>query len=126
MVSVYIGYFVIRWFGCPTAPTIAVPLLLLVIMFMLAAGLVGGLGVAIERFAYRPLRDAPLITAISISFFLENSALLLFGARPRIYNTPDLISFSSGIQIGSVSIAPRSRRGLARGIIYLASRGLSP
>jgi branched-chain amino acid transport system permease protein len=98
---------VIVWFGGPNALTIPVPLLL-VIMFVLAAGLVGGLGVAIERFAYRPLRDAPriapLITAIGISFFLENSALLLFGAQPRIYNTPQFISFSSGIQIGSVSI----------------------
>jgi branched-chain amino acid transport system permease protein len=75
---------------------------------VLAAVLVGGLGVAIERFAYRPLRDAPriapLITAIGISFFLENSALLLFGAQYRVYNTSDFISFSSGIQIGSVSI----------------------
>ena len=82
--------------------------LLLVIMFVLAAVLVGGLGVAIERFAYRPLRNAPriapLITAIGISFFLENSALLLFGAQYRIYNTSDFISFSSGIQIGSVTI----------------------
>jgi branched-chain amino acid transport system permease protein len=107
MVGAYIGYFVIQWFGGPTALTIPVPLLL-VIMFVLAAGLVGGLGVAIERFAYRPLRDAPriapLITAIGVSFFLENSALLLFGAQYRVYNTPDFISFSSGIQIGSVSI----------------------
>src|SRR6202043_3169409 len=67
-----------------------------------------GLGVAIERFAYRPLRDAPriapLITAIGISFFLENAALLLFGAQQRIYNTSEFISFSSGIQIGSVTI----------------------
>jgi branched-chain amino acid transport system permease protein len=107
MVGAYIGFFVIRWFGGPTALTIPVPLLL-VIMFVLAAGLVGGLGVAIERFAYRPLRNAPriapLITAIGVSFFLENSALLLFGAQYRIYNTPDFISFSSGIRIGSVSI----------------------
>ena len=106
MIGAYIGFFVIQWFGGPTALTIPVPLLL-VIMFVLAGGLVGGLGVAIERFAYRPLRDAPriapLITAIGISFFLENSALLLFGAQPRIYNTPDFISFSSGIQIGSVT-----------------------
>jgi len=61
-----------------------------------------------ERFAYRPLRNAPriapLITAIGVSFFLENSALLLFGAQPRIYNTSDFISLSSGIQIGSVTI----------------------
>jgi branched-chain amino acid transport system permease protein len=107
MVGAYIGFFVIQWFGGPTALTIPVPLLL-VIMFALAAGLVGGLGVAIERFAYRPLRNAPriapLITAIGISFFLENAALLLFGGQYRIYNTPDFIPFSSGIQIGSVNI----------------------
>src|SRR5258708_4768428 len=107
LVGAFIGFFVIQWFGGPTKLTIPVPLLL-VIMFVLAAVLVGGLGVAIERFAYRPLRDAPriapLITAIGISFFLENSALLLFGAQYRVYNTPDFISFSSGLQIWSVSI----------------------
>ena len=107
MVGAYIGFFVIQWFGGPAKLTIPVPLLL-VIMFVLAAGLVGGLGVAMERFAYRPLRNAPriapLITAIGVSFFLENSALLLFGAQPRIYNTSDFISLSSGIQIGSVTI----------------------
>jgi branched-chain amino acid transport system permease protein len=107
MVGAYIGFFVIRWFGGAADVDIPVPLLLL-IMFVLAAGLVGGLGVAIERFAYRPLRNAPriapLITAIGISFFLENSALLLFGAQYRIYNTSDFISLSSGIQIGSVTI----------------------
>jgi branched-chain amino acid transport system permease protein len=107
MVGAYIGFFVIQWFGGPSALSIPVPLLL-VIMFMLAAGLVGGLGVAIERFAYRPLRDAPriapLITAIGISFFLENAALLLFGAQFRVYNTADFISLSSGITIGSVTI----------------------
>ena len=107
MVGAFIGYFVIQWFGGPAHLSVAVPLLL-VIMFVLAAVLVGGLGVVIERFAYRPLRDAPriapLITAIGISFFLENAALLLFGAQFRIYNTSEFISFSSGIQIGSVSI----------------------
>jgi branched-chain amino acid transport system permease protein len=107
MVGAFVGYFVIQWFGGPTAISIPVPLLL-IIMFVLAALLTGGLGVAIERFAYRPLRNAPriapLITAIGVSFFLENSALLLFGAQFRIYNTPDFISFNSGFTIGSVSI----------------------
>jgi branched-chain amino acid transport system permease protein len=107
MVGAYVGFFVIQWFGGPSSLNIPVPLLL-VIMFVLAAGLVGGLGVAIERFAYRPLRDAPriapLITAIGISFFLENAALLLFGAQFRLYNTADFISLSSGITIGSVTI----------------------
>ena len=107
MVGAFVGYFVIQWFGGPNALSIPVPILL-VIMFVLAGLLTGGLGVAIERFAYRPLRHAPriapLITAIGISFFLENAALLLFGAQYRVYNTPDFISFSSGITFGKVSI----------------------
>jgi branched-chain amino acid transport system permease protein len=107
MVGAFVGYFVIQWFGGPTGLSIPVPALL-VIMFVLAALLAGGLGVAIERFAYRPLRHAPriapLITAIGISFFLENAALLLFGAQFRVYNTPDFISFSSGFTVGSVSV----------------------
>ena len=123
MVGAYIGFFVIQWFGGPQHLTIAVPLLL-VIMFVLAAGLVGGLGVAIERFAYRPLRDAPriapLITAIGVSFFLESSALLLFGAQYRVYNTADFISLSSGIQIGSVTIDSVQILVLVLGVVLMA------
>ena len=122
MIGAYVGFFVIQWFGGPSALTIPVPLLLLV-MFVLAAGLVGGLGVAIERFAYRPLRDAPriapLITAIGVSFFLENAALLLFGAQFRVYNTADFISLSSGIQIGSVTIGTVQILVLVLGLILM-------
>src|SRR5713101_757397 len=123
MIGAYIGFFVIQWFGGSAALTIPVPLLL-VIMFGLAAVVVGGLGVAIERFAYRPLRDAPriapLITAIGISFFLENSALLLFGAQPRIYNTSQFISLSSGIRIGSVTIDSVQIMVLVMGVALMA------
>ena len=123
MVGAYIGFFVIQWFGGAQHLTIAVPLLLL-IMFVLAAVLVGGLGVAIERFAYRPLRDAPriapLITAIGVSFFLESSALLLFGAQYRVYNTADFISLSSGIQIGSVTIDSVQILVLVLGVVLMA------
>jgi branched-chain amino acid transport system permease protein len=107
MVGAFIGYFVIQWFGGPMALSIPVPLLLL-FMFLLAGGGVGALGVAIERFAYRPLRDAPriapLITALGVSFFLENAMLLLFGASYREYNTSAFISFSTGIHIGVLNI----------------------
>jgi branched-chain amino acid transport system permease protein len=123
MIGAYIGFFVIQWFGGASHLTIAVPLLL-VIMFVLAAGLVGALGVAIERFAYRPLRNAPriapLITAIGISFFLESSALLLFGAQYRVYNTPEFISLSSGIQIGSVTIDTVQIMVLGLGLVLMA------
>jgi len=123
MVGAYIGFFVIQWFGGAAHLTIPVPLLLL-IMFVLAAGVVGGLGVAMERFAYRPLRDAPriapLITAIGISFFLESAALLLFGAQYRVYNTAEFISLSSGIQIGSVTIDSVQIMVLVLGIALMA------
>jgi len=122
MVGAYIGFFVIQWFGGATKLSIPVPLLL-IIMFALAGVLVGGLGVAIERFAYRPLRDAPriapLITAIGVSFFLESSALLLFGAQYRVYNTADFISLSSGIQIGSVTIDSVQILVLVLGVVLM-------
>jgi branched-chain amino acid transport system permease protein len=107
MVGAYIGYYVIQGFGGPTALSIPVPLLIL-IMF-LAAGLGAGLlGVAIERFAYRPLRDAPriapLITALGVSFMLENSVLLLFGGFTKSYSTNNFISFSTGIHVGAFDI----------------------
>ncbi len=59
------------------------------------------LGVAIEKVAYTPLRSAPrlslLITAIGISFLLENGAQLLFGADTKSMDTlvPGNVSFGS-------------------------------
>ena len=123
MVGAFTGYFVIQWFGGPAALDIPVALLL-VIMFVLAALLTGGLGVAIERFAYRPLRDAPriapLITAIGISFFLENAALLLFGGQFRIYNTSDFIPFSAGFTVGSVSVDAVQIMVVVLGLVLMA------
>jgi len=107
MVGAFVGYFVIQWFGGANHLAVPVPVLLLV-MFLLAGGGVGALGVVIERFAYRPLRNAPriapLITALGVSFFLENTALLFFGGSYRIYNTSSFISFSTGIHIGVLNV----------------------
>src|SRR5829696_3894386 len=93
MIGAFVGYFMIQWFGGSAALVIPVPLLL-VLMFVVAGAGVGALGVAIERFAYRPLRQAPriapLITALGVSFFLQNSMLLLFGSDYRNYNGFDL------------------------------------
>lgn len=63
------------------------------------------LGVTIEKVAYKPLRNSPrislLITAIGISFLLENAAQMIFGAGaqviPPFFSTPNL-------SIGSVEI----------------------
>jgi branched-chain amino acid transport system permease protein len=66
-------------------------ILLLTLMF-LCAMLGGGLvGVMVERFAYRRLRNAPriapLITALGVSFFLENGAQLVLGAQFQSYDS---------------------------------------
>jgi len=49
--------------------------------------LVAGIGILVDRIAYRPLRDAPrisaLISAIGVSFFLQNVAIVFFQAIPR-------------------------------------------
>ena len=53
-----------------------------------------GINVAVDRLAYRPLRHAarlaPLITAIGVSFMLENAALLWKGPSPIAY--PDILA----------------------------------
>ncbi|HEY2650585.1 MAG TPA: branched-chain amino acid ABC transporter permease [Solirubrobacteraceae bacterium] len=107
MVGAFLGYFVIQWFGGATSLSIPVPLLLL-LMFLVAGGGCGILGVGIERFAYRRLRDAPriapLITALGVSFFLENAALLLWGGAYREYNTSAFIPFSTGVTVFGVNI----------------------
>ena len=58
------------------------------------------LGVVIERLAYKPLRAASslavLITAIGMSYLLQNSALIICGANPK--------SFPSVVSIGSISL----------------------
>ncbi|HEX4520967.1 MAG TPA: branched-chain amino acid ABC transporter permease [Gaiellaceae bacterium] len=92
MVGSFIGYGVLTMFGGALALTVPIFVLLIVMFFgaMLGGGL---LGVVIERFAYRRLRDAPriapLITALGVSFFIENAALLLVGADYQSFDTFD-------------------------------------
>ena len=70
------------------------------------------LGMAIERFAYKPLRGASplavLITAIGVSYFLQNMALLIFGSRAKsftsIVNLPALTLAGGKITISAETI----------------------
>ncbi|MBM3461542.1 MAG: branched-chain amino acid ABC transporter permease [Armatimonadetes bacterium] len=65
------------------------------------------LGVTIERFAYRPLRSAPriaaLITAIGVSFLLENLCVVMLGATPRGF--PTLIHKHDVFSVAGVPIS---------------------
>ena len=85
MVGGYISYFAANFFGLP--PVVSV----------LAACLVcTALGIVIERLAYKPLRNsaslAVLITAIGVSYFLQNGAMLVWSSNPRVYSS--LVGFS--------------------------------
>ena len=70
------------------------------------------LGVTIERVAYRPLRDASplavLITAIGVSYLLQNVALLIFGSNARqftsVITVPALKLAGGKLSISSVTI----------------------
>jgi branched-chain amino acid transport system permease protein len=94
MIGAFVGYFTLtNGLGGPTALSTNI-VFTLVIVFGAAMLASGFLGVAIERFAYRPLRNAPriapLISALGVAFFLQNSALLLFGADFRTYSSFEL------------------------------------
>jgi branched-chain amino acid transport system permease protein len=109
MMGAFIGYFVLTGLGGSASPNLPVAL---VLTLMFLAGMLGAglLGVVIERFAYRPLRNAPriapLISAIGVSFFLQASALLLFTAQFRTYDTPQLISPTTHrLEVGPLSIS---------------------
>lgn len=58
------------------------------------------LGITIEKIAYKPLRQstslAVLITAIGVSYFLQNSALAIFGANP--------INFTSVVSVPAIKL----------------------
>ena len=70
------------------------------------------LGIVIEGIAYKPLRDAPslsvLITAIGVSYFLQNAALLIWTSNPKSFTSvvslPALKLFDGELIISSTTI----------------------
>ena len=89
MIGAYIAFCAMQYWGFP--PVISIIAAMLVCT---------ALGVTIERLAYKPLRQATslavLITAIGMSYLLQNIALLVWGANPK--------SFPSVVSIGSLSL----------------------
>ncbi len=64
------------------------------------------LGVAIDKIAYAPLREAPrlsvLITAIGVSYFLESGSQLIFGADAKV--VPAFVNLTT-VSVGSVTLS---------------------
>ncbi|WP_288322071.1 branched-chain amino acid ABC transporter permease [uncultured Selenomonas sp.] len=77
MVGAYLGFYAIT-LGIPVVPAI-----------LISMAVTSLLGIAVERFAYRPLRHAPrisvLITAIGVSFLLEYVMMALVSPTPRTF-----------------------------------------
>ena len=80
MVGAYMSYSVTSYMGLPTAVGIAVAILVCTL-----------LGMLIEGLAYKPLRGVPslavLITAIGVSYFLQNAAQLIWGSAPKNFKS---------------------------------------
>ena len=93
-----------------TAAAIAI----LVIMVM---GLVGVMGVVLERAAYRPLRESPrlsaVVSALGASIFLQNTLMLIYGARVQVY--PEGILPQVAVSLGGLQVP------LLRILVVLAS-----
>lgn len=93
MIAMYIVFYGISMFSLPWYVTFAVTILVTALLGTLA-----------ERLAYRPLRNAPrisiLISAIGVSYFLQNLATVLFGGRPLTF--PQIPLFTDVLVIGDV------------------------
>ena len=122
MIGGYIGYYVLTWLGGATDPSLPI---WIVIALMFGAAMVGagGLGVAIERFAYRPLRQkraariAPLISALGVSFCLQQLAVIIFGSPPKQY---DSFAFDGGSFFEPITIGPLRIQRMQLFVIVLA------
>jgi len=71
------------------------------------------LGIVVERLAYKPLRAAPslavLITAIGVSYFLQNAALLIWGSDPKVFSSvvslPNVSLFGGQLTLTGTALA---------------------
>ena len=80
MIGAYVAFFALYRAGLP-----------LIVSLLTAVAVCTLLGITIEKLAYKPLRSATslavLITAIGVSYFLQNAALLFWGSTSKIFPT---------------------------------------
>ena len=97
MVGGYIAFCSIMYLGWPPALAVVAAMVVCTV-----------LGIVIERLAYKPLRNATslavLITAIGVSYFLQNVALLIWSANTKVF--PNIFEKLPGIPLGDTTIAP--------------------
>lgn len=113
MLGAYYGYFAITMFNMPFALALPITMVLAAVT-----------GMAVERLAYKPLRQAPriasLITAIGVSLLIQNLGLKFFEARPRPYPRimPMVVWDVGGVVVSNVQLIMLA---LAIGLMVLIS-----
>ena len=89
MVGAYISFCVTQYLKLPA-----------IVSIVAAVIVCTALGLSIEKLAYKPLRSATklavLITAIGVSYLLQNAAQLIWGSNPK--------SFNSAVSIGNIKL----------------------
>ncbi|HEX2986809.1 MAG TPA: branched-chain amino acid ABC transporter permease [Chloroflexota bacterium] len=89
MVGSYVAIAILALAGVTGGLGVAAIAGLLLTIFLVSGFLVAGLGVAIEKVAYKPLRNssrlAPMLSALGVSLVLENAAMLVAGRAPRVF-----------------------------------------
>ncbi|MDP9272574.1 MAG: branched-chain amino acid ABC transporter permease [Chloroflexota bacterium] len=109
MVGAFVPYLIFTNVFGFNGPVTSIPWLVAALLITLVVTMVilGLIGVTIERFAYRPLRNAPrlapLITAIGVSFIIQNVVQVLISNSP--VPSPQLFSLSNRFELFGASVA---------------------
>ena len=101
MVAGLLGIYLSSFLSAYLPPAAVIPVSLLLVLALTVA-----LGFCIERAAYKPLRSAPrmsvMISAIGVSYLLQNSATYITGGQPMTY--PSIAFLSDTISLAGTSI----------------------
>ena len=113
MVGAYIVFCATQYWNLPPVVSVIVAMLVCTL-----------LGITIEKLAYKPLRQATslavLITAIGMSYLLQNTALLIWGANPKVF--PSLLNLNTIILFdGQLAIKPETLITIAANIIIMTA-----
>ena len=112
MVGAHIAFFGLQSWGFSTVPAI-----------LLAMVVCTALGVTIEGLAYRPLRQATslavLITAIGMSYLLQNTAQMIWGANTKFF--PTTFINDGSIAIGALNISSATLITIAANLVIMVS-----
>ncbi|MBR3574392.1 MAG: branched-chain amino acid ABC transporter permease [Lachnospiraceae bacterium] len=112
MVGGYISFCSMMYLNLPA------PVAVLVAVFVCTV-----LGIVVERLAYKPLRAATslavLITAIGMSYFLQNAALLIWGANPKAF--PNMFKNIEAIEIAGARVSPVAIVAIVANLIIMVA-----